>query len=54
MLEGWYGSKRPLSHYINDVTVDWINARNNVNPNSPNKPVTAAYAMDLNDCLQRK
>lgn len=52
MLEGWYGSKKPLSYYINSSSVDWINARNNVNPNSPNKPITAGYAMDFARCLR--
>lgn len=53
MLEGWYGSNQPLAHYIDGSKADWINARNNVNPGSPNKPVTAAYAKDLNRCLRR-
>lgn len=52
MLEGWYGSRRPLSFYIGGSKEDWINARNNVNPNSPNKPVTKAYATDLVECLR--
>ena len=52
ILEGWYGSRRPLLFYIGGSTEDWINARNNVNPGSPNKPVTAAYAKDLVDCLR--
>jgi hypothetical protein len=51
MLEGWYGSRKPLSAYINSHEVDWIHARNNVNPHSPNKPVTAAYAKDFAACL---
>lgn len=51
ILDGWYGSKKPLSSYINSKETDWINARNNVNPGSPNKPITAAYAMDLAKCL---
>lgn len=52
MLEGWYGSKRPLSFYIGSEKVDWLRARDNVNPGSPNKPVTAAYAKDFLGCLQ--
>lgn len=52
ILEGWYGSRKPLSTYINRQKVDWINARNNVNPGSPNKPVTAAYAQDFVACLR--
>ncbi|MCY1241425.1 hypothetical protein D9M72_543230 [compost metagenome] len=52
MLGGWYGSRKPLSFYINGKKIDWINARNNVNPGSPNKPITAAYAMDLAKCLR--
>lgn len=52
MLEGWYGSKKPLSAYIDGNKLDWINARNNVNPNSPNKPITAAYSMDFSACIR--
>jgi hypothetical protein len=52
MLEGWYGSKKPLSAYIDRDKVDWINARNNVNPHSPNKPITAAYSKDFRKCLR--
>lgn len=51
MLEGWFGSKKPLSHYIDGDKVDWINARNNVNPRSPNKPIPAAMAVELLACL---
>ena len=53
MLQGWFGSKKPLSAYISGDQADWINARNNVNPGSPNKPVTAAYAKDFWTCLQK-
>lgn len=52
MLEGWYGSKKPLSTYIDGDKADWISARNNVNPYSPNKPITAAYAKDFGACLR--
>jgi len=52
MLEGWFGSRKPLSHYIDAGKADWINARNNVNPGSPNKPITAAMAVELVRCLQ--
>lgn len=52
MLGGWYGSRKPLSFYIDGDAIDWINARNNVNPRSPNKPITAAYAKDLQQCLR--
>ncbi|MDO9006089.1 MAG: glycoside hydrolase family 19 protein [Aquabacterium sp.] len=52
MLEGWYGSKKPLSAYIDGDKVDRINARNNVNPHSPNKPITAAYAKEFGACLR--
>ncbi len=52
MLEGWYGSRRPLSFYINGSKEDWINARNNVNPGSPNKPITAVYAKEIVKCLR--
>jgi hypothetical protein len=51
MLEGWYGNHRPLSYYINGPKTDWIGARDNVNPGSPHKAITAAYARDLNGCL---
>jgi hypothetical protein len=51
MLEGWYGNHRPLSYYINGAKADWLGARNNVNPWSPHKRVTAAYARDINECL---
>lgn len=54
MLEGWHGSRRPLSHYLNDGKLDWISARDNVNPHSPNKPVTAQYAKDFLSCLRVK
>lgn len=52
MLEGWFGNRKPLSTYIDGEKADWINARNNVNPRSPNKPITAAYAKDINACLR--
>jgi hypothetical protein len=52
MLEGWFGSKKPLSHYIDGDKVDWLNARNNINPNSPNKPIPAAMAIELAGCLK--
>jgi predicted chitinase len=51
MLEGWFGSRKPLSHYIDRDKADWINARNNVNPKSPNKPITAAMALEFLLCL---
>ncbi len=53
MLEGWFGDRQPLSFYIDGQRADWINARNNVNPRSPNKPVTAAYAQDFLKCLAK-
>jgi hypothetical protein len=52
MMEGWYGDGRPLSHWLNDAREDWINARNNVNPGSPNKPLVAASARYINSCLR--
>lgn len=52
MLEGWHGSRKPLSYYLNDQKLDWIEARNNVNPKSPNKPITAQYATDFLSCLR--
>lgn len=54
MLEGWYGSKRPLSYYLSADRQDWINARRNVNPGSPNKEVTAASAQEIYRCLRLK
>lgn len=53
MLEGWYGSRRPLSYYIDGEKQNWIRARDNVNPGSPNKPITAAYATDIYGCLNK-
>jgi Chitinase class I len=52
MLEGWYGSRKPLSYWINSESVDWINARNNVNPKSPNKSITAESAKEIYKCLR--
>ena len=54
MLEGWHGSRKPLSYYLNDQKLDWLEARNNVNPKSPNKPLTAQYAKDILSCLRSK
>ena len=54
MLEGWYGKRRPLSAYIADNKLDWFNARDTVNPESPHKAITAEYARDLLSCLRRK
>ncbi|WP_051888150.1 glycoside hydrolase family 19 protein [Caballeronia sordidicola] len=52
MMEGWYGAKRPLSYWLNAQSEDWLNARNNVNPGSPNKAVTAESAKEINGCLR--
>ena len=52
MLEGWFGNKQPLSTYLNANKADWINARNNVNPGSPNKPITARSAQEIYACLR--
>jgi putative chitinase len=55
MLEGWYGKHRkPLSAYLNEQQLDWINARNTVNPESPHKAITAEYAKDFLRCLRPK
>jgi predicted chitinase len=54
MLGGWFGDHRPLSHYIDGDKADWVAARNNVNPRSKNKPITAAYAIDIDNCLRSK
>jgi len=51
MLEGWFGNGRPLRHYFVGDRADWNNARDNVNPGSPNKPVTAASAREIHSCL---
>jgi hypothetical protein len=52
MMEGWYGNKKPLSFYFNDLQNDWLNARNSVNPGSPHKPIMAASAREINACLK--
>lgn len=52
MMEGWYGSKKPLSFYFNAGQSDWLNARNNVNPGSPHKPIMAASAREIDACLK--
>lgn len=52
MMEGWYGTKEPLSVFLNSQREDWLNARNNVNPGSPHKSITAASAREINACLQ--
>jgi predicted chitinase len=54
MLEGWFGSGKPLTHYINEKNSHWVSARANVNPGSPNKLITAAYAEEMAGCLQVK
>jgi predicted chitinase len=51
LLEGWFGSSRPLSHYINERKQDWKNARDTTNPGSPNAAITAGYARDFAACL---
>lgn len=52
MLEGWFGNRRPLSKSIGATAQDFESARATINPNSPNKSVTAAYARDFLYCLQ--
>ncbi|WP_162244424.1 glycoside hydrolase family 19 protein [Burkholderia sp. Leaf177] len=52
MMEGWYGAKKPLSQWLNASSEDWLNARNNVNPHSPNKSITAESAKEINGCLE--
>ena len=53
MLHGWFGSKQPLSLYLDDGRpTDWIYARDNVNPGSPNKPITAESAKEILRCLR--
>lgn len=52
MLEGWFGSGKPLSTYLNETESNWLQARNNVNPGSPNKQITAASAREINSCLK--
>lgn len=51
MLEGWFGSERPLSFYLNDRGQDWINARNNINPRSRRKPIISSSAQEIHRCL---
>ncbi|MBR1236876.1 hypothetical protein [Bradyrhizobium sp. AUGA SZCCT0182] len=50
LLKGLY-TRWKLSDFFSANKADWINARKVLNPGSPNKEVTAAYAQDLNRCL---
>lgn len=52
MLEGWFGNGKPLSYYLNETEANWLEARNNVNPRSPNKPITAASGREIYTCLR--
>ena len=52
MLLGWFGNHEPLSSYLGDGREDWIGARKNVNPGSPNKPITAESAKEILGCLR--
>lgn len=52
MLEGWFGARKPLATYIGPGQLDFTGARSTVNPGSPNKSVTAAYASDLLACIR--
>jgi hypothetical protein len=54
MMEGWFGVKKPLSRWFNAERSDWIHARDNVNPGSPHKPITAESAKEINECLHSK
>jgi Chitinase class I len=52
MLEGWFGVRKPLSEWLGSDREDWERARDNVNPGSPNKVITAASAKEIYACLR--
>lgn len=52
MQEGWFGSRKPLSAYIDGEQQDWLGARATTNPDSPHRAVTAGYAKDFYRCLR--
>jgi hypothetical protein len=52
MLAGWFGSHKPLSYYLDNNREDWIHARDNVNPGSDNKAITAESAKEILACIR--
>jgi len=47
----WYAGK-PIENYLDDEKADWVQARNSVNPGSPNKVATGYLACRFYDALQ--
>lgn len=47
----WYAGK-PLNRYLDDYRSDWVNARNSVNPGSPNKAATGYLSCRFYDAIQ--
>lgn len=52
MLKGWFGSRKPVSYYLDQMPPQWTAARATTNPGSPNAAITAAFARDFRKCLR--